>query len=73
MARALKLKLDELVFTFDLDMEEFGPDVVDVTGSDFSRGGGRNRSLSTEQINFLEAQVERAIRAAEEAEDDDDF
>lgn len=68
MARALKLRLDELVFTFDLDMEEFGPDVVDVTGPHLSDGNTRSRELSSDRIDFLEAQVERAIK---KAEDDD--
>lgn len=72
MARALKLKLDELVFTFDLDMEEFGPEVVDVTGPHLFRDGEHRRSLSSDKIEFLEAQVERAIRKIEEDDDDDD-
>ena len=68
MARALKLKLDELVFTFDLDMEEYGPEVVDVTGPHLFGEGKRARSLPTDRIEFLEAQVRRAI---DETEDDD--
>jgi len=68
MARALRLKLDELVFTFDLDMEEFGPEVVDVTGPHLFREGKRSRSLSSDRIDFLEAQVNRAIK---DTEDDD--
>jgi hypothetical protein len=66
MARALRLKLDELVFTFDLDMEEFGPDVVDVTGPHLFQEGSRSRNLPSDRIDFLEAQVKRAI------EDDDE-
>jgi hypothetical protein len=67
MARALKLKLDELVFTFDLDMEEFGPEVVDVTGPHlFQQDGKRARSPVSNRIEFLEAQVQRAIKETEE-------
>ncbi len=65
MARALKLKLDELVFTFDLDMEEFGPEVVDVTGPHLSEEGIRSRELSSDRIDFLEAQVNRAIKGSD--------
>jgi hypothetical protein len=68
MARALKLKLDELVFTFDLDMEEFGPEVVDVTGPHLLGERKRPRSLSSDRIEFLEAQVKRAI---DESDDED--
>ena len=69
MARALRLKLDELVFTFDLDMEEFGPDVVDVTGPHLLQEGLRSRNSDSDRIEFLEAQVKRAI---DETEDDDE-
>jgi hypothetical protein len=69
MARALKLKLDELVFTFDLDMEEFGPEVVDVTGPHLFGEGNRSRQLSSDRIEFLEAQVQRAIKETEEDDD----
>mgnify|MGYP001102380002 CR=1 FL=1 len=70
MARALKLKLDELVFTFDLDMEEYGPEVVDVTGPHLFQGSG-SRDSDSDRIEFLEAQVERAIRKTEEDDDED--
>jgi len=70
MARALKLRLDELVFTFDLDMEEFGPDVVDVTGPHLFQKSERSRELSSNRIDFLEAQVQKAIRKADEEDDD---
>ncbi len=71
MARALKLRLDELVFTFDLDMEEYGPEVVDVTGPHLFDESLQSRALSSDKIDFLEAQVERAIKKTEE--DDDEF
>ncbi|HDS30796.1 MAG TPA: hypothetical protein ENN67_07105 [Firmicutes bacterium] len=70
MARALKLKLEELVFTFDLDMEEFGPDVVDVTGPHLFKDGVKARSLNTDTIDYLEAQVKKAI---DSTDDDDEF
>ena len=66
MARALKLRLDELVFTFDLDMEEYGPDVIDVTGPHLLAEDNRSRELSSESIDFLEAQVMKAIKETEE-------
>jgi hypothetical protein len=66
MARALKLRLDELVFTFDLDMEEYGPDVVDVTGPHLSQDNTRSREHTSDRIDFLEAQVRRAIKKTEE-------
>ncbi len=69
MARALKLRLDELVFTFDLDMEEFGPEVVDVTGPHLFDENHRSRELSSNGIDFLEAQVKKAIKKAEEEDD----
>ena len=53
MARALKLKLDELVFTFDLDMEEYGPEVVDVSGTHLLQDGKRARSPVSNRIEFL--------------------
>ena len=71
MARALKLKLDELVFTFDLDMEEYGPEVVDVTGPHIFQKGSRSRDTDSESIDFLEAQVEKAIRETEDDEDEE--
>jgi hypothetical protein len=71
MARALKLKLDELVFTFDLDMEEFGPEVVDVTGPHLFQKGSGSRDSDSDRIEFLEAQVERAIKETEEDDDED--
>ncbi len=70
MARALKLKLDELVFTFDLDMEEYGPDIVDVTGPHLFKEGDKFRSLNSDCIDYLEAQVAKAIKDTEE---DDEF
>ena len=70
MARALKLKLDELVFTFDLDMEEFGPEVVDVTRPYLFGEGQSSRSRVSDRIEFLEAQVERAIKKAEDDEEE---
>jgi len=70
MARALKLKLDDLVFTFDLDMEEFGPEVVDVTGPHLFQDGPRSRATDSDRIEFLEAQVLKAIKEAEDDEDD---
>ena len=69
MARALKLKLDELVFTFDLDMEEFGPEVVDVSGPHLLGESKRHKSISSDRIEFLEAQVQRAIKNTEEDDD----
>ncbi|HEX9744416.1 MAG TPA: hypothetical protein VGB30_03220 [bacterium] len=72
MARALKLKLDELVFTFDLDMEEFGPEVVDVTGPHHFDAGGPHRSIKKDQLDFLEAQVKKAIEDTEMDDDDED-
>jgi len=67
MARALKLRLDELVFTFDLDMEEYGPDVVDVTGPHLFQDQSRSRAdNSSNSIEFLEAQVQKAIKETEE-------
>jgi hypothetical protein len=69
MARALKLRLDELVFTFDLDMEEYGPEVVDVTGPHLFEDECRSRELSSDRIDFLEAQVEKAIKKTEEDDD----
>ncbi len=69
MARALKLRLDELVFTFDLDMEEYGPEVVDVTGPHLFNDECQSRESSSDRIDFLEAQVEKAIRKAEEDDD----
>ncbi len=69
MARALKLKLDELVFTFDLDMEEYGPEVVDVTGPHLSQDGIRSREPDSDRIEFLEAQVKKAI---DETDEDDE-
>ena len=70
MARALKLKLDELVFTFDLDMEEYGPEVVDVTGPHLLEEGLRSRTSDSGRIEFLEAQVNRAIEKTEEDDED---
>jgi len=69
MARALKLRLDELVFTFDLDMEEYGPDIVDVTGPHLLEDSDGSRELKSEGIDFLEAQVAKAIRRTEEDDD----
>ena len=71
MARALKLRLDELVFTFDLDMEEYGPEVVDVTGPHLLEESNGSRELNSDRIDFLEAQVQRAIKKAEEDDEDD--
>ena len=70
MARALKLKLDELVFTFDLDMEEYGPEVIDVTGPHLFQDGTFVRSSKSGSIDFLEAQVKRAIRKSEKDDED---
>jgi len=72
MARALKLKLDELVFTFDLDMEEFGPEVVDVTGPHLFREGSRSRNLPSDRIEFLEAQVNKAIKGCKDDDDENE-
>lgn len=69
MARALKLKLDELVFTFDLDMELFGPEVVDVTGPHLFDESRRTRPNISNRIEFLEAQVQKAIEKVEEDDD----
>jgi hypothetical protein len=71
MARALKLKLDELVFTFDLDMEEFGPDIVDVTGPHLFKDGLKARPLNSSTIDFLEAQVNKAINSNDDDDDDE--
>jgi hypothetical protein len=72
MARALRLRLDELVFTFDLDMEEFGPDVVDVTGPHLFERNNRSREANSGSLKGLEAQVMKAIRKTEALDDDDD-
>ncbi|MCX6645944.1 MAG: hypothetical protein NTY09_06270 [bacterium] len=72
MARALKLRLEELVFTFDLDMEEFGPEVVDVTGPHLLGKNSRSREALSNGIDNLEAQVMKAIRETEAIDDDDD-
>ena len=73
MARALKLRLDELVFTFDLDMEEYGPEVVDVTGPHLLEKNNRSRRFNSAGLDNLEAQVMKAIRETEAMDDDDDF
>ena len=72
MARALKLRLDELVFTFDLDMEEFGPEVVDVTGPHLFGNTHRSREAISNGIETLEAQVMKAIMETEGIDDDDE-
>ncbi len=72
MARALKLRLDELVFTFDLDMEEYGPDVIDVTGPHLLETVTRSREISSASLDNLEAQVMKAIEETEAIDDDDD-
>ena len=71
MARALKLRLDELVFTFDLDMEEFGPEVIDVTGSHNSDNNERSRDVKFDSLSDLEAHVMKAIRDTEAMDEED--